>query len=33
MNDPGPIGDLGLRQEMAEHMKIVFSYTHAIVIE
>jgi hypothetical protein len=33
MNDPGPIGDLGLRQELAEHMKIVLSYTHAIVIQ
>lgn len=33
MNDPGPIGDLGLRQELAEHMKIVRSYTHAIVIK
>lgn len=33
MNDAGPIGDLGLRQELAEHMKIVRSYTHAIVIK
>lgn len=33
MNDRGPFGDLALRQYLAEHMKIVFSYTHAIVIE
>jgi hypothetical protein len=33
MNDPGPIGDLGLRQALAEHMKIVRSYTHTIIIE
>jgi hypothetical protein len=33
MNDPGPIGDLSLRHQLAEHMKIVRSYTHAIVIE
>jgi hypothetical protein len=33
MNDLGPFGDLALRQYLAEHMKIVFSYTHAVVIE
>lgn len=33
MNDPGPFGDLALRQYLAEHMKIVFGYTHAIVID
>lgn len=33
MNDQGPFADLALRQYLAEHMKIVLSYTHAIVIE
>jgi Trypsin-like peptidase domain len=32
-SDPGPIGDLSLRRELAEHMNIVRSYTHAIVIK
>lgn len=31
MNDPGPIGNLRLRVELAEHMNIVRSYTHAIL--
>jgi len=33
MKDPGPIGNLALRLELAEHMKIVRSYTHAIVLK
>lgn len=31
MSDHGPIEDLRLRQEIAEHMNIVRSYTHAVL--
>ncbi|MGH3426716.1 MAG: hypothetical protein ACRDQZ_03995, partial [Mycobacteriales bacterium] len=33
MNCPGPFSDLAVRQYLAEHMKILFGYTHAIVVD